>query len=148
MPTALGYPINSLLLKNNTPLFTSMQSGNSMQSGGKGKKQQKGEEPMNDYENLGVPAGLICVTETKCMGANAMGANANAMGANAMGANANAMGANAMGANAMETDTIPDGLYEQLLALAETNPAKKLSRRHKAKKTSKKTAKKTAKKKL
>ena len=137
MPTALGYPINSLLLKNNTPLFTSMQSGNSMQSGGKGKKQQKGEEPMNDYENLGVPAGLICVTETKCMDANAMGANA--MGANAY----------AMDANAMETDTIPDGLYEQLLALAETKSAKKLSRRHKGKTNkAKKKSKKTAKKKL
>ena len=63
MPTALGYPINSALLQNNTPLFVG--------GGGKG--------------TIAVPAGLVCMTETICtnaVGANAVGANASAAGLN------------------------------------------------------------------
>jgi hypothetical protein len=144
IPTALGYPINSLLLKNDKSLFV----------GGKGKKEKKNKKETEagneendtiDYEHLAVPAGLVCMTETICMrrGANEMGANgmgANEMGANGMGANA--MGPNAMGPNEMETETVPEGLYEQLLALAETKSPKKLSRRS-TKKLKNKTRKRT-----
>jgi hypothetical protein len=149
IPTALGYPINSLLLKNDKSLFV----------GGKGKKEKKNKKETEagneendtiDYEHLAVPAGLVCMTETICMrrGANGMGANgmgANAMGANAMGTNGmgtNTMGPNGMGANTMETETVPEGLYEQLLALAETKSPKKLSRRS-TKKLKNKTRKRT-----
>jgi hypothetical protein len=133
VPTALGYPVNSILLQNNKPLF--------MSGGGRGKNKKEKEEEFN-IDQLAVPAGLICMTQTVCKSANAMGANA--MGANAMGANAyeTGMGANAMGANAMgayemgayemEPETIPEGLYEQLLALAETKPNKKMTRRKQA----------------
>lgn len=129
IPTALGYPINSLLLKNDKSLFV----------GGKGKKEKKNKKETEagneendtiDYEHLAVPAGLVCMTETICMrrGANGMGANA--------------MGPNAMGPNEMETETVPEGLYEQLLALAETKSPKKLSRRS-TKKLKNKTRKRT-----
>jgi hypothetical protein len=98
IPTALGYPVNSILLQQDKPLF--------MSGGGGGKKSAPLEE-------LAVPSGLVCVTQTTC---HNMGAND--------------MGANDMGANEPEQETVPIGLYEQLLALAETRPTKKLSKRH------------------
>jgi hypothetical protein len=100
--TALGYPIHSFMLQNNKPLF------------GGGKTEV-------DAKHLAVPAGLVCVTKTTCMNANAM-ANANAM-------DANAMDANAMDANADEI--VPDGLYERLMELAETRESKKMTKRKK-----------------
>lgn len=108
MATALGYPINSILLQNNKPLFV----------GGGGKKKVKkhlsaphdkeSDEYENNFEELAVPAGLVCMTQTICRNANAEGSFQ----------------------NEMEPETIPEGLYEQLLALAETKPAKKMSRRN------------------
>jgi hypothetical protein len=88
VPTALGYPVNSLLLQNNKALFV---------GGGKDNK----------FDQLAVPSGLICMTETICV----RPLNANS--------------------NADDVETIPDGLYEKLLALAETKPPKKLSRHKK-----------------
>lgn len=101
IPTALGYPVNSILLQQDKPLF--------MSGGGGGKKSAPLEE-------LAVPSGLVCVTQTTCHNMNDMGTND--------------MGANDMGTNEPEQETVPMGLYEQLLALAETKPAKKLSKRH------------------
>lgn len=101
IPTALGYPVNSILLQQDKPLF--------MSGGGGGKKSAPLEE-------LAVPSGLVCVTQTTCHNMNDMGTND--------------MGANDMGTNEPEQETVPMGLYEQLLALAETRPAKKLSKRH------------------
>jgi len=104
--TALGYPINSILLQNNKPLF----------AGGGGKKKVKkhnvsneDSEYENNFEELAVPAGLVCMTQTICRNANAEESFQ----------------------NEMEPETIPEGLYEQLLALAETKSSKKLSRRKK-----------------
>jgi|GEM_PF-6967838 len=100
MPTALGYPINSALLQNNNPLFV----------GGGGKS------------SMAVPAGLVCMTTTTCTNANEMdmGQNANEM----------SMGANEMAGYAEdEREIVPDGLYERLLELAETNPSKKMTKR-------------------
>ena len=105
MATALGYPINSILLQNNKPLFV----------GGGGKKKVKKHnvsneeaEYENNFEELAVPSGLVCMTQTICRNANAEGSFQ----------------------NEMEPETIPEGLYEQLLALAETKPQKKMSRRN------------------
>jgi hypothetical protein len=107
MATALGYPINSILLQNNKPLFV----------GGGGKKKVKKHgvsneesEYENNFEELAVPAGLVCMTQTICRNANAMESEVSYQ-------------------NEMEPETIPEGLYEQLLSLAESKPAKKLSRR-------------------
>ena len=119
MPTALGYPINSILLQNNKPLFVG--GGGNKRDKSKIKKvkslatgqEDEGEEPiMTDFSELAVPAGLVCMTQTICQPADAY---------------ANEMGANAY--DIEEPETIPEGLYEQLLALAETKPPKKLSKR-------------------
>ena len=101
IPTALGYPINSILLQNNKPLFTS--------GGGKGAKHKdEDEEEEHDYNNLAIPAGLVCRTETICSRPEVIMTNF----------------------KEDEDDIIPDGLYEKLLALAESkNGPKKFTRR-------------------
>ena len=102
---ALGYPINSLLLKNNRPLF--------MSGGGKKKQMKKDknieEEPEMDLDQFMIPAGLVCRTQTICT--NEMGTGNGMYETN-------------------EPETVPEGLYEALLALAETKPPKKLTKRH------------------
>jgi hypothetical protein len=111
--TALGFPVNSLLLQNNKPLFV---------GGGKG---------IND--SMAVPAGLVCMTETICTRANGIGANAKGMAPNANAyayededayedayANADVID---------ENEIVPDGLYERLMELAETKPMKKMTKR-------------------
>ena len=123
MPTALGYPINSILLQNNKPLFAGGGGRKSIKKKGKGitagHEEDEGDEPvMSDFTELAVPAGLVCMTQTICQPADEMGANV--MDPNGMGTNAYDM---------EEPETIPEGLYEQLLALAETKPPKKLSKR-------------------
>lgn len=119
MPTALGYPINSILLQNNKPLFAGGGGRKSIKKKGKGIKagheEDEGDEPItSDFNELAVPAGLVCMTQTICQPADAY---------------ANGMGANAYSNDMEEPETIPEGLYEQLLALAETKPPKKLSKR-------------------
>jgi len=112
IPTALGYPVNSILLQNNRPLFV----------GGGGKKmgkkhvnknddepeEEEEEEYNRDFNQLAVPAGLVCMTQTICRNSTPM-----------------------VYSNEIEHETIPEGLYEQLLALAESKPPKKHSRRNK-----------------
>ena len=112
--TALGYPINSFFLQNNKPLF--------MSGGGKKKKANVTDTDEVDYEHLAVPAGLVCMTQTVCRPANEMGANE-------MGANEMAYADEMAYANDIEDDIVPEGLYEQLLALAETKPSKKMTKK-------------------
>ena len=104
MPTALGYPINSILLQVNRPLFV---GGGTIK-----RKEKKGDKEMDDvyFEQLAVPAGLICTTQTICRTPDVYD-NSNAYD------------------NRPEPETIPEGLYEQLLALAESKPAKKMRSR-------------------
>jgi len=59
LPTALGLPINSLFLKNN--IFSQVGM-----AGGGGKKKKQAAAQSVAYENLGVPMGLVCTTETVC----------------------------------------------------------------------------------
>ena len=115
--TALGYPINSFLLQNNKPLFV----------GGGSKKGI-------DYENLAVPAGLVCMTETRCMRADA---TADSIEDTYSGDDAYAL--------EDERDIVPEGLYERLMELAETKQSKKLTKRKplKPKNKTKKVIKKT-----
>ena len=89
-PTALGYPINSILLQNNKPLFV----------GGGNKKRE-------DYDNLAVPAGLVCMTETICRRPAIE--------------------------EEEESEVVPEGLYERLLELAEVKERKKMTKKHKPK---------------
>lgn len=119
--TALGCPINSFLLQNNKPLFV---------GGGKKKKADEAEHVAKavvahnamgagahsdeveetDYDNLAVPAGLVCMTQTTCHNVYATGTQAQAPG--------------------QESDVIPESLYDKLFALAETRPIKKHTRRN------------------
>ena len=100
--TALGYPINSLLLQQNKPLF----GGGKKKIHRKGNDRERDEEEEYDYDNLAIPAGLVCTTETICRQPEMMEVNAES-----------------------DEDVIPEGLYEKLLALAETTQPKKLTRR-------------------
>ena len=135
IPTALGYPINSILLQNNKPLFLGGGGGKKKGKGnGNGKGQNKKPKrekrdaqedeveddddeagSFTDFEQLAVPAGLVCMTQTVCRNANAY-ANENSY------ANVYANSAE------QEPEIVPEGLYEQLLALAEAKAPKKLSR--------------------
>jgi hypothetical protein len=80
---------------------------------GGGKKKGSAEKNDYDYENLAVPAGLVCMTETICTRANGIGANG--------------IGQNEIDQNSDEI--VPEGLYERLMELAETKPSKKMTKR-------------------
>jgi hypothetical protein len=80
-PTALGYPLVR----------------------GGGRTNKKTSSP---YDNLAIPAGLVCRTETICSRPEQSIYN-----------------------NEFAEDIIPDSLYDRLLALAETKPAKPMTRR-------------------
>ena len=91
--TALGCPINSFLLQNDKPLFV-----------GGGKKKGENDEDL-DYDNLAVPAGLVCMTQTICRPQLDEIDYSN------------------------ENEIIPDSLYERLMLLAETKHNKKMTKR-------------------
>jgi hypothetical protein len=104
IPTALGYAINSLLLRSNKPLFV----GGKKKKGEGKKKEEESSDP--DFDQLVVPAGLVCMTETICTRPAHSGI------------------AKLNDETEQQFETIPEGLYEKLLALAETKQGKKLSR--------------------
>ena len=99
LPTALGYTVNSLLMNSNNPLFV----------GGGGRKKTTNANAEVDFEHLAVPAGLMCMTETICTRQPQPQPQLQHQ-------------------PYREYETIPDGLYEKLMALAETKAPKKLSR--------------------
>ena len=113
LPTALGIPIKSLFLQND-------ESG---LIGGGGKKKKKGRKnPMSlggetprgivEYENLAIPAGLVCTTETVCRTPYET--------------------QRLIVDDDADMEIIPDGLYESLLDLLDSTAptSKKFSRRH------------------
>ncbi len=116
-PTAMGYPINSFLLQNNKALF--------MGGGGGGTGRDAAT-----YENLAVPAGLVCMTKTVCMKPEEYeyetDADANEMGSNPLG-----LIENDYEINADQDELVPEGLYERLMALAEVKHNKKHSKKNK-----------------
>jgi hypothetical protein len=111
LPTALGFPIRSVLLQNNKALFT--HSGGAGASAGGAGASAGGADPakktpFKQFENLAVPAGLICMNKMVCINANA-------------------------NTNSNQTDeVISESLFDKLFALAETKAIvpKKMSRRH------------------
>jgi hypothetical protein len=109
IPTALGYPINSFMLQNNKPLFV----------GGGGRKG-------SEYENLAVPAGLVCMTETRCMRSDAY---ANEIDTNEI--DTNEIDTNEIDTIEDEREIVPEGLYERLMELAEVKERKKMTKRNK-----------------
>ena len=101
VPTALGYPINSCFLQNNKPLFV-----------GGGKKKTNDEMD----ENLAVPAGLVCMTQTTCRSADSY--------------EMDEIYPNEIDTIEDEHEIVPDGLYERLLELAEVKERKKMTKKH------------------
>jgi hypothetical protein len=101
LPTALGYPINSILLQKNQSLFM---------SGGGGSA--NGKSPLKQFENLAIPAGLICMNKMVCVN------------------DSNSINAHNVKAHKAEAETIPESLFDKLFALAEAKLPKKMTRRH------------------
>lgn len=107
--TALGCPINSFLLQNDKPLFV----------GGGKKKSLKESEGQLDYDNLAVPAGLVCMTQTICRRPMDEMAYSNEIQESPYEAN-----------QYEENELVPDSLYERLMELAETKAStKKMTKR-------------------
>jgi hypothetical protein len=112
LPTALGIPIKSIFLQNDV---SGLIGG-----GGKKKKDRKNptslgvETPSGvvEYENLAIPAGLVCTTETVCR--------------------TPAETHRLIVDDDADMEIVPDGLYESLLNLLDSTApsSKKFSRRH------------------
>ena len=109
LPSALGIPINSFLMKND--MFSGGGGGHK-----KEKKEKKEMKEINIYdENLAVPMGLVCTTETVCRSASSV---------------YDAVAP----ANLDESDIeiVPDSLYNNLLDLLNMpEPSKKMTRKGK-----------------
>lgn len=116
LPTALGIPIKSIFLQNDV-------SG--LIGGGGGKKKGRknpassssslgGETPSGvvEYENLAIPAGLVCTTETVCR--------------------TPAETHRLIVDDDADMEIVPDGLYDSLLDLLDSTapPSKKMTRRN------------------
>lgn len=165
IPTALGIPIQSMLLKNNTPLFITGGGKGNRSKNNKNKvkstsKKDKKNNDINDaeyfiedgeayddiHEHLAVPVGLACMTQTVCRKTNEIGNDQYQYGEMVNNNNYDNMHIGRMNRaaelnEADETSVIPDDLYERLLKMAEeTTKPKKLSRRNK-KQTSEKRGK-------
>jgi hypothetical protein len=149
MPTAMGIPIQSMLLKNNTPLFINGGGGKGNKGKNKDNKNKdnkskaKSTSKKNDldnsahfiedgeayddiHEHLAVPVGLACMTQTVCRKTNDIGIDGNEQMVNYNDNYANYdnmhMGRMNRATEMNESDemnVIPDDLYERLLKLAE-----------------------------
>ena len=132
LPSALGIPINSFIMKNDmlSGIFSGGGGKKKEKKGKKEKKEKREEEeeeknPDTLYdENLAVPMGLVCKTETVCRSAPAaqyVYEDANAY------ANTNL--------DESDIEIVPDSLYNKLLDLLNMpDPSKKMTRRVKDKK--------------
>lgn len=123
LPSALGIPINSFLMKNE--MFSGGGGGQKKEKKGKKEMKERKDMPLYD-ENLAVPMGLVCTTETVCRSAPAAQNvyDANAAYANAAYANANL--------DESDIEIVPDSLYNNLLDLLNMpEPSKKMTRKGK-----------------
>jgi len=129
--SALGYPIQSLLLQSNKPLFV----------GGKKHINYSKSSDTMEFDHMAVPAGLVCMTETICTRPSDIDTGTSIAGTSIAGTSIAGTSIAGTSISENEYETIPDGLYEKLLALAETKPPKKLSRSKNIKKSKSKTRK-------
>lgn len=120
-PSALGIPINSLFLKNDMSLIGGGKKSNSKKN--KGKKEKvlnktltntivTSDNDMYDdnYDDLAVPVGLTCMTQTVCR-------------------NVNEMPTEQMYDDVDDHKVVPDDLYERLLGLAEESKPKNFTKK-------------------
>ena len=124
IPTALGHPINSCLLRSNIPLF--------INDGGNGrKKKEKEEEIVNDKykavhsfmhknkdNHLAVPVGLLCINNKTYIEDMDVMDNIDDMEIN-----------NARNDFEDNSEVISDNLYDSLLRLAEEMKKQKMTRK-------------------
>ena len=150
LPSALGIPINSFIMKNDmlSGIFSGGGGKKKEKKGKKEKKEKREEEeeeknPDTLYdENLAVPMGLVCKTETVCRSAPAaqyVYEDANDNANDNANANANAYANAYANANTnldeSDIEIVPDSLYNKLLDLLNMpDPSKKMTRRVKDKK--------------
>ena len=135
-PNALGIPINSMFLKNDMSLIGGVKKKNSK----KYKKKKEGnkkenilnktvpltivtsnsEDEYDDdiYDDMGVPVGLACMTQTVCR-------------------NVNELPREQMYDDVDDHKVVPDDLYERLLGLAEESKPKKFTKKIKKSKNNK-----------
>jgi hypothetical protein len=121
IPTALGYPINSFMLQNNKPLFVGGGKKKAYENQAYENQAYENQAYENQsYDNLAVPAGLVCMTETRCMRADSYPIDENSYDT-------------IDDAIEDEREIVPEGLYERLLELAEVKERKKMTKKHKPK---------------
>ena len=135
-PSALGIPINSMFLKNDMSLIGGGKKSNSNKNKGKreGKRKEKNlnktvpltivtsnsEDEYDDdiYDDMGIPVGLACMTQTVCR-------------------NVNELPREQTYDHVDDHKVVPDDLYERLLGLAEESKAKKFTKKIKKSKNNK-----------
>ena len=163
IPTAMGIPVHSMLLKNNVPLIVGGRGKGNKHKSNKSKEKSSGIKNIKDshvgvnnqqyaiddgesyddiHEHLAVPVGLACITQTVCKKTNDIDNNENESIYQLMNnydTNHHKRMIHATELNeADDTDVIPDDLYDRLIKLAEeTTKPKKLSRRNKNQKSEK-----------
>ena len=157
MPTAMGIPIQSMLLKNNVPLFISGGAGkgkgnnkNKSKVKSSSKKNKKNSDVFDNahyiedgetyddiHEHLAVPVGLACMTQTICKKTDEMDVDENdqMFNNNYDNVHIGVMNRATELNEADNTPVIPDDLYERLFRLAEETKPKKHSRRNKKQET-------------
>lgn len=124
-PSALGIPINSLFLKNDMSLIGGGKKSNSRKNKSKKEKVLNKTIPLtiitsdngydndiydDNYDDLAVPVGLACMTQTVCR-------------------NVNEMPTEQMYDDVDDHKVVPDDLYERLLGLAEESKPKKFTKK-------------------
>ena len=123
LPTALGIPIKSIFLQNDVSGL--IGGGGGKKKGRKNPTSLGVETPSGvvEYENLAIPAGLVCTTETVCR--------------------TPAETHRLIVDDDADMEIVPDGLYDSLLDLLDStaSPSKKMTRRNirKGKSTSNKS---------
>ena len=123
IPTALGYPINSMFLNTGNMI--------SEMVGGKKSKQHKVLQNYHEqFENLAIPAGLLCMNKKKNVNSNHADTDANA---NAPNMHVIVIDMEKVAEPHMDDDrdheVVSDSLFDQLLALSEPKHVNKPTRR-------------------
>lgn len=128
-PTALGIPINSMFLKNDISLIGGGKKSNSNKNKSKKEKVLNKTLPItivtsdsendNDiYDEMAVPVGLACMTQTICR-------------------NVNEVPREQTYDHVDDHKVVPDDLYERLLGLAEESKPKNFTKKIKKTKNNK-----------
>lgn len=118
IPTALGYPINSMFLNSGNMILDMV--------GGKKTKQHKVLQNYHEqFENLAIPAGLLCMNKKKNVSNDA---DADAPNVHVIVIDMEKVAEPHMDED-REHEVVSDSLFDQLLALSEPKHVNKPTRR-------------------